>query len=82
MPPCPQIKKIELYHDGNLVYGYEVFYAGADASARLFQVGHHIGGHLTPAVKMETLELAENENIVSLKVFWDNTVDRFEFTTD
>ena len=54
----PVIKKIELYHDENLVYGYEIFYGNPDASTeKLFQVGHHIGGHLTPAVKMETFEL-------------------------
>ena len=31
---------------------------------------------------METFELQANENITSLQLFWDNTVDRFVFSTD
>ena len=36
----PQIRAIEIYHDGKLVFGYEIFYQDN------IQVGHHIGCHI------------------------------------
>ena len=46
---CPEIKKVEIYSDGTNIFGYEVTYDGG------YQVGHHIGSMLTPAVKCHTL---------------------------
>ena len=48
----PKMKKIELYHDNNLVFGFEVFYHpdSTDAKKDIYYVGHHIGSHLTTSV--------------------------------
>ena len=32
----PQMKKLDVYHDGRLVYGYEVFYALPDQNNKRF----------------------------------------------
>ena len=49
-----------MYHDGNLVFGYEFFYKGK------VQVGRHLGGHIHPNVRSERFTLNPGEYIVAV----------------
>lgn len=42
----PQMKTVDIYHDGRLVFGFEVTYVHETRSSKPFQVGHHIGSHV------------------------------------
>ena len=65
----PRITAVEIYHDGSLVYGYEVTYAGG------VQVGHHLSAGIHPEVKCDRLDLNEGEHIVSVEGRTGDLVD-------
>ena len=53
----PQVTAIEIYHDNNLCFGYELFYQDG------IQVGHHIGSHIHPEVRCDRHTLEPGEYI-------------------
>ena len=75
----PQMRTLEVYHDTRLVFGYEVTYW---LSGRVFQVGHHIGGHLTGDVRCDTFVFEDGEYISEFRVSSGDLVDRIELTTN
>ena len=76
------MKQLDVYHDGRLVFGYEVHYnQNKDGFNKVFQVGHHIGGHLTGDVKCDSLVFEKDEYIVDIITSSGDVVDRLEFTT-
>ena len=70
------MSKVEIYSDGTNIFGYELFYEGG------YQVGHHIGSMLTPAVKCHTLQLDKGDFINSVLVYTENLVDRIVLYTN
>ena len=71
---------MDIYHDGRLVFGYEVTYQGKNGKPH--QGGHHIGGHLTDDVRCDTFRFQQNEYITEVTVSSADLVERIEFTTD
>ena len=71
----PQVKAIEVYHDGNLCFGYEFFYKNN------VQVGHHIGGHVHADVRCERFELESDEYLVGVGGRCGDICDQLNFTT-
>ena len=53
-----------------------------DFSKNVYEVGHHIGLHLTSQVKCISFELQENELITGITIWNENLIDRIEFQTD
>ena len=45
----------------------------------VYEVGHHIGLHLTSQVKCISFELQENEMISKISIWNENLIDRIEF---
>ena len=66
---------IEIYHDGHLVYGYEVTYAGG------VQVGHHLALGIHPEVKCDRIELNEGEYITVVEGRTGDLVDKLGIVT-
>ena len=71
---------MDVYHDGRLVFGYEVTYQGQNGKPH--QVGHHIGGQLTGDVRCDTFRFQPGEYITEVTVSSGDLVDRIEFLTD
>eukprot|EP00347_Sterkiella_histriomuscorum_P020979 403335728 len=78
----PNMKKIDVYHDTRLVFGYEVTYQLPDQDNKKFQVGHHIGSHLTAEVTCSTFEFEDGEYINNLVVYAGDLVDSIYFETN
>lgn len=74
------MKQIDVYHDTRLVFGYEVHYRGIQDET--YQVGHHIGGHLTGDARCDTFIFEQDEYMNDMVVSSGDVVDRIEFTTN
>ena len=71
----PQIKAIEVYHDGSLVFGYEFFYQNN------VQVGHHIGVHIHADVRCDRFDLTPGEYLVEIGGRLGDICDQINFKT-
>ncbi len=76
------MKTVDIYHDGRLVFGFEVTYANESNPSKKYQVGHHIGGHVNGDVQCSTFAFEEGEYINSFSVNSGDLVDKVAFVTN
>ncbi|CDW79416.1 peptide n- [Stylonychia lemnae] len=73
---------MDVYHDGRLVFGFEVTYVNESDQSKIFQVGHHIGNHLTGDVQCSTFDFNEGEYISQFNTMAGDLVDKVKFFTN
>ena len=77
--PCnsvPRISKIDVYHDGEKLHGFQVFYFED------VEVGHHIGSEVYKQTRCDSIHLDEDEYITKVIVLNDEIIDGIEFHTN